>query len=220
MFRSLHLIGSTQGYLKTAFISAGSLVCSAITSSASLPASAAPQMNTSASMQWAAESLNVFHGMNLESQFTFPEYRFARSGEWDRTKCIVRAFDYQVFGSAYCAADEKIVLDYDQLSAIHARSGDAGVAFVVAHEYAHHIQYKLGIRLKEPYHELQADCIAGAILSTSQVSGYLGLNHNDIKEVATAAYQAGGGHTHGSSDQRLDAVLFGLKSGNFRKCMS
>ena len=80
-------------------------------------------------------------------------------------------------GPFYCPADQKVYLDpgfFDELSSRFGAPGDFAQAYVIAHEFGHHVQDVLGtwtevqsqqtggnanelsIRL-----ELQADCLAG-----------------------------------------------------------
>ena len=68
---------------------------------------------------------------------------------------------FDVAGSYYCPPDHTIVLDPVQLKTFIKAFGNSSVAYVVAHEFAHALQNALEIRLQDPNHELQADCLAG-----------------------------------------------------------
>lgn len=119
-------------------------------------------------------------------------------------------------GPHYCPLDESIYLDvgfFEQLSARFGASGDLAPAYVVAHEFAHHIQTVLGIseqvrsqQAAEPSlandlsiaMELQADCFAGVWLSTIAVDttsaveeGYIEIDPGEIREAIEAAEAVG-----------------------------
>ena len=104
-----------------------------------------------------------------------------------------------------------------QLSTI----GDAAVAFVVAHEYAHHIVHSVpDVReltenniLRE---ELQADCFAGTILASLK---NIKFDENDVREMLFAADLVGDKayddylKHHGSGENRALALRSGLRFG-------
>jgi uncharacterized protein len=95
-------------------------------------------------------------------------------------------------GPFYCSADQTIYIDlifYKDLKTRFNAPGDFAMAYVIAHEVGHHIQYQLGI-LEEFYDlrekvsatefnalsvrlELQADYMAGVWAHHIQGMGYL-----------------------------------------------
>ena len=102
-----------------------------------------------------------------------------------------------------------------------ATIGDAAVAFVAAHEYAHHIVHSVpdlrGLTenniLRE---ELQADCFAGTILAALK---NIKFDENDIREMLFAADLVGDKayddylKHHGSGENRALALRSGLRFG-------
>jgi len=147
-------------------------------------------------------------------------------------------------GPFYCPADEGIYIDtafYDQLNQqLGAGPGDFARYYVIAHEYGHHIQALTGvagqIRSAQQQNpgasnqlqvlmELQADCYAGV---------WAGKNRNlidpgDFEEGMQAASSIGddkltGGRvssdnfTHGTSQQRMQALRLGMESGDDTQC--
>ncbi|MEI2700084.1 MAG: neutral zinc metallopeptidase [Microthrixaceae bacterium] len=74
-------------------------------------------------------------------------------------------------GPFYCPADQKVYIDfgfYQRLEAELGFEGDFAMAYVLAHEYGHHVQNLLGVmdrrgggNAQSVRVELQADCLAG-----------------------------------------------------------
>jgi predicted metalloprotease len=145
-------------------------------------------------------------------------------------------------GPFYCPPDQKVYLDlgfFDELqSRFGAEGGDFAIAYVVAHEFGHHIQTVTGIsqlvndqsqsdpsRTNElsVRQELQADCLAG-VWAHSQASD---LDAGDIEEALSAAAAVGDDRiqrsttgrvdpeswTHGSAEQRVQWFTTGQRSG-------
>lgn len=149
-------------------------------------------------------------------------------------------------GPFYCPNDHRIYLDlsfFRELERFGA-SGDFAAAYVIAHEFGHHIQNLEGTlsavqqaqrRSNERTSndlsvrtELQADCYAG-------VWGYHSRNlleAGDVQEGMDAAAAVGDDRmqqmagqrvvpeafTHGSANQRMQAFQAGFQNGNPRSC--
>lgn len=153
-------------------------------------------------------------------------------------------------GPFYCPGDRKVYLDTDFFTTMERRlgaGGDFAMAYVVAHEVAHHVQDELGIlgqanalraRVSPTESnaisvriELQADCLSG--IWARQVADTFGtIQKGDFEEAVNAARQIGDdtlqrnagqrpmphSFTHGSSAQRSGWFLRGLKSGDLGDC--
>ncbi len=149
-------------------------------------------------------------------------------------------------GPFYCPGDQKLYIDlsfYKELKEKFRAPGDFAMAYVVAHEVAHHVQYLLGITRKVQTQqrqlpkkqanvlsvklELQADFLSGVWAHHAhKMKGIL--EEGDIEEALNAAHAIGDDRiqkesrgyvvpdsfTHGTSEQRMRWFTKGLKSGN------
>ena len=101
-----------------------------------------------------------------------------------------------------------------------SKIGDAAVAFVVAHEYAHHVQFSQSQLIAKVQNntmrlELQADCFAGVILASLPNVSF---NQSDVESIITTAFFVGDKdydhHSHhGSGENRALAIRSGLRFG-------
>ncbi len=150
-------------------------------------------------------------------------------------------------GPFYCPADQKVYLElgfFDELqSRFGAQGGDFAIAYVIAHEFGHHIQTVTGVSQsvqdqtqQDPsrqnelsvLQELQADCLAG-VWANSAASD---VEAGDIDEALSAASAVGDdriqeattgridkeGWTHGSAAQRTQWFTTGFTSGDPATC--
>jgi hypothetical protein len=151
-------------------------------------------------------------------------------------------------GPFYCPADEKVYIDlsfYDELQRRFGAPGDFAQAYVLAHEIGHHVQKVIGVeqqvrqmqqarpnlanRLSVAM-ELQADCFAGIwghstarrdILEEGDIEEGLraaGAIGDDRIQKMTQGYVQPESFTHGTSEQRMEWFMRGMRSGDPKQC--
>ena len=113
--------------------------------------------------------------------------------------------NYVFAGSAFCGATNTILLDKEQLRGFYEVYKAPGVLFLTAHEAAHAVQLGYLYSLKEPFHELQADCIASRLMTFFAPD----MTENELKKFSKVAINSGS-EIHGTGLNRTDAIKMGL----------
>ncbi len=151
-------------------------------------------------------------------------------------------------GPFYCPADRKVYIDlgfFQELNQRFDAPGDFAQAYVIAHEFGHHVQTLFGTepRVREEQQrrpneanelsvrmELQADCYSGVWAHSAYEENLL--ETGDLQEGLDAAAAVGDDRiqrsagqrvdreswTHGSSEQRMQWFTEGYESGDPGAC--
>lgn len=148
-------------------------------------------------------------------------------------------------GPFYCPGDHNLYLDFaffDELRREFKAPGDFAQAYVIAHEYGHHIQNLTGImgqvqsggqdnRLSVAL-ELQADCYAGIWANFAAKQNRVEVGDpeeairaaqavgDDMIQKRTQGFVVPDSFTHGSAQQRMEWFARGYKSGDMRQCQT
>lgn len=150
-------------------------------------------------------------------------------------------------GPFYCPRDRYVYIDlgfFDQLqSQLGARGGPLAEAYILAHEYGHHVQNLTGVLQNADRDtgtqggqvrvELQADCYAGLWVGNALDTGFVeDITRQDVSDALDAAAAVGDDRiqersqgrvipeswTHGSAEQRQSWFVRGIEASGPNTC--
>jgi len=204
-----------------------------------------PQGDTDEQLAYVVSSVQAFWAATFQrAGKDYPETKLVLFDQATSSPCGQAS---AATGPFYCPADQKVYLElgfFDELkSRFGAKGGDFAMAYVVAHEFGHHVQNALGISEQAQQQaqadpsqekaisvkvELQADCLAGVWAHSAKSD----LEPGDIDEALSAASAVGDDRiqesttgriepeawTHGSAEQRTQWFTTGYSSGDVNAC--
>lgn len=194
-----------------------------------------------------ADNEDIWAKIFQENNLTFETPRLELFSGQTETECGGAS---SASGPFYCPGDKKIYMDmsfFEELrTKFGAQGGDFAVAYVLAHEFGHHIQTLLGTseKMRQAQEgkseaeanrlsvalELQADFYAGLWAHYNEKQNHI-LEPGDIEEALSAANAVGDdaiqkkmqgqvvpdSFTHGTSEQRMYWFNRGFKTGDITK---
>ena len=189
----------------------------------------------------------VINSVQAYWETAFRGYQPARTRFFDGTIPTGCGTASSAVGPFYCPRDRFVYIDlgfFDQLeSQLGARGGPLAEAYVLAHEYGHHVQNLSGTlgsadRDTGPQGgqvrvELQADCYAGLWVGHALDTGFVeDITRQDVADALDAAAAVGDDRiqqraegrvtpeswTHGSSEQRQSWFVRGINGSGPQSC--
>ncbi len=191
--------------------------------------SAPGSVATSGDLRTTPEEERLVDFVDAVAEDTQDTWEQLLGGRYQRTRVVLFrdaydsacGFAQSATGPFYCPSDRKVYLDlgfFDELSRRIGAPGDFAAAYVIAHEFGHHVQSLLGTSARVQQDprpgaasasvalELQADCYAGvwgheASRSGRFQAGHVELEPGDAEEALRAAGAIG--------DDRLQRMASG-----------
>ncbi|ROO83737.1 hypothetical protein EDD29_1246 [Actinocorallia herbida] len=161
----------------------------------------------------AVEVVNTYWQTHWSEFFTgtysAPQVRGSYSGT-DPNRFTCSGEPAAEMNAYYCIQEDYVAWDFNLMREGYAQ-GDAWIYLVVAHEWGHAIQNRLDDSLVDVAGELQADCLAGAVLYGSTTDGILQWEPGDTAEISAGLTTLGDESpwadpsSHGDSIERVSA---------------
>jgi predicted metalloprotease len=222
----------TRPLRRAVVAAAGAAACSALLAGCAPPAASVERSaDTAASVDWVVIETEITRHLRAVDDVWAEEYPQRWTGEF-RSPLNVWSFDsadedamalcagdlLPSDNAVFCPGDDSVIWD-EQLMRTAWGEGEAALAVIVAHEWAHVVQYQYGFTEPWTALELQADCFAGAALAAAGARGTI--EWSDAAEDRAASALAGYGDPepwgqpgdHGDAVEREAAFRLGAAEG-------
>jgi predicted metalloprotease len=163
--------------------------------------------------------------------YTSPKVVLVDAQQSVRTPCSDQLMSGTLENSFWCSRDQRVYLFVKFLTTMYRQQGDFAVAYVVAHEWGHHVQGQLGIwktvaqrHLLTIQTETQADCFAGVWARSAFDRGVV--DQSELQQIIAATDFVGDAQgvptreqgAHGQSGLRSAWFLNGFRRGDVGDC--
>jgi predicted metalloprotease len=166
--------------------------------------------------------IRQYSAKTYESMPDVDQWQFVPLGESGSEGCTDENGDRAVYTDesySYCPLDRTVYVGEQMMWHFYIDLGDAAPAVGIAHEWGHHLQNMVDLRIFNQVdairQENQADCVAGAWSAWLVAEG--NMVQDDFSDIGSLLLEIGSiegpDRDHGTVDERQESPLIGLAGG-------